>query len=136
MYNYTNELGGLPPSIFFFLFSHKAALPILLTFPLTLALLGTALAWRRIRSSALFFVTSFLSLLAIQSFLLVTSPRSFIFGGNQMYFASAAQVRMSALTATENAFLAALFVLIIGVPLMYWLYRALRPLTHHSSGTR
>lgn len=41
MYNYTNELGGLPPSIFFYLFSYKAALPILLTFPLTLTLLGS-----------------------------------------------------------------------------------------------
>lgn len=126
MYDYTNELGGLPPSIFFYLFSYKAALPILLTFPLTLAFLGTLLAWKRIRSRALFFVTCFLSFAAIQSFLLVSSPRAFIYGGHQLYFAFAAQSRMSPLTATENAFLAAIWVFLIGVPLMYGLYRVFR----------
>lgn len=136
MYNYTNELGGLPPSIFFYLFSYKAALPILLTFPFTITLLGTLLVWKRIRFRALFFVICFLSLAGIQSFLLVTSPLALIYGGNQAYFAVAAQLQRSALTATENAFIAAIWVLLIGVPLMYWLYRVFRTLTHHSSGTR
>ena len=132
MYDYTYELIG-EPSIFFYLFSYKAALPILLTFPLTLTFLGTMLVWKHIRSRALFFITSFLSLAAIQSFLLVANPLALIFGGNQAYFALAARFRMSALTATGNALFAAIWVFLIGVPLMYGLYRVFRTRTHHSS---
>lgn len=128
MYNYSDLLNGLPPSIFFYIFSHKAALPIFLTIPLPLSLLGTLFAWKRIRSRAMFFITCFLSLVGIQSFLLMARPLAVLFGGNQVYFAAAAaQSKMDPLTATENAFLAALWVLFIGIPLMYGLFRVFRP---------
>ena len=135
MYDYTNELGGLPPSIFFYLFSYKAALPILLTLPLTLAALGTMVAFRRIRSRALFFLISFLSMVGIQSFIIPVTPLALIHG-NQTYFLVASKIGMDPGTATGNAFYAALWVVFVGVPLMYWLYRVFRRLTLHSSGTR
>ena len=114
---------------------YQAALPILLTLPLTLAMLGTMVAWRRIRSHALFFLISFLSMAGIQSFIIPVTPLVLI-RGSQAYFYFAGKIGMSPETTISNAFIAALWVFFIGVPLMYWLYRVLHPLTHHSSGTR
>jgi ABC-type sugar transport system permease subunit len=95
-------------------------LGLLLNLPFVMALIATALVWRIIHHRALFLVTAALSLLGLQSIIAPASIGIFLPHGGGL---SQAVVIDS---FTQSVRVAAVVILLLGVPYLWWLRYAFR----------
>jgi hypothetical protein len=98
----------------------ETILTILIFFPLIVAAIGTAFAWRRITRRTLFFVISCFSMLGVQSLIAPAAVATFLPSGGGITSAAAHSA------FSHSVQISATLVVIVGAPLLWWLSHPFR----------
>jgi len=95
-------------------------LSALIFLPVILAGGASAASWRSISNRALFLVVSVLLLFGLQSLVAPVTTAVFLPGGGGITLAAANEYFV------KSVFLSAAIQLVVGAPVLWWLYRAFR----------
>ena len=95
-------------------------LTTLIFLPVILAVVASAVSWRRITNRALFLVVSVLLLFGLQSLAAPVATAVFLPGGGGITLAASNEY------FAKSVQLSAAIQLAVGAPMLWWLYRAFR----------
>jgi ABC-type sugar transport system permease subunit len=96
-----------------------ALITVLIFMPVLLAVVVTAVLWRRIQRPALFAITSILALLGLQAIVSPAAVASFMSNNSPGNISSGAAFNQAVYASTA-------IVVLVGVPLLLWLSHAFR----------